>query len=39
MNEKNEKKKGTRRTDYSPTGKSKKNHIMINIVEENEKNE
>lgn len=31
----NEKKKGTKKTVYSPTGKTKKAPIMINVVESN----
>ncbi|CAD8155393.1 unnamed protein product [Paramecium octaurelia] len=34
----NEKRKGTKKTVYSPTGKSKKQPLMINIVENNESN-
>lgn len=34
----NEKIKGTKKTVYSPTGKSKKTPLMINIVENNDFN-
>ncbi|CAD8149746.1 unnamed protein product [Paramecium pentaurelia] len=34
----NEKRKGTKRTVYSPTGKSKKTPLMINILENNDFN-